>query len=96
MIKNKKSKIPNFKSYEEEAKFWDTHDFTEFADELEDVDLVVQLNQPKETTLILRLQKKLKDRLVMVAKAKGVRVSALARMWITEKLNSRNSPRLAA
>jgi hypothetical protein len=25
--------IPAFNSYEEEAAFWDTHDFTEFADQ---------------------------------------------------------------
>lgn len=29
------SRIPDFKSREEEAEFWDTHDVTEFWDELE-------------------------------------------------------------
>ncbi len=27
----KKSRIPAFRSHEEEAKFWDTHDFTDFT-----------------------------------------------------------------
>ncbi|HEY7348021.1 MAG TPA: CopG family antitoxin [Ktedonobacterales bacterium] len=31
------SRIPHFASREEEAAFWDTHDITEFEDELEPV-----------------------------------------------------------
>lgn len=38
----KKSKIPKFKTYEEEAKFWDTHSVTDFEDETEDVDIVFE------------------------------------------------------
>jgi hypothetical protein len=30
-----KSRIPTFSTIEEEAEFWDTHDITEFEDELE-------------------------------------------------------------
>jgi hypothetical protein len=33
------SKIPEFASKEEEAEFWDAHDFTEFADETEPVEI---------------------------------------------------------
>ena len=32
-----KSRIPEFVSREEEAEFWDTHDFTDYLDELEPV-----------------------------------------------------------
>lgn len=35
------SRIPDFKSREEEAEFWDTHDFMDFWDELEPVKLEV-------------------------------------------------------
>jgi hypothetical protein len=35
----KKSRIPEFKSYAEEAEFWDTHDFTEFENETHPVDV---------------------------------------------------------
>ncbi len=31
------SRIPTFSTIEEEAAFWDTHSFEEFADELEEV-----------------------------------------------------------
>jgi hypothetical protein len=32
-----KSPIPDFKSIEEEAGFWDTHDFTDYLDEFKPV-----------------------------------------------------------
>ncbi len=33
----KPSRIPEFQSLEEEAEFWDTHDFTDYLDELRPV-----------------------------------------------------------
>lgn len=80
------SKIPEFTSLEEEAKFWDTHSVTNFEDELEDVDIVVELAKPREETLVLRVQKSTKDALEHVAKKMGITISTLARMWLTEKL----------
>lgn len=89
----KKSKFPDFNkmSYEEEANWWDTHDITEFEDETEDVEIVFELHKPRDETLVLRLQKQIKDRLENVARSKGLNVSSLARMWLMEKLQaSRN------
>lgn len=88
MRSKRKSKIPEFKSYEEEAHFWDTHSFTDFEDELEDVSIVFDLQKPKEETLVLRIQKKIKYSLENIAKSKGISISSLARMWIMEKLHS--------
>lgn len=86
MKKKKISKIPNFKSYEEEANFWDTHSFVDFEDETEDVDIVVELEKPRSETLVVRLQKTLKDKMEKIAVKKGINVSALARIWFSEKL----------
>ena len=33
----KKSRIPEFKTIEEEAEFWDTHDTTDYEDEFKPV-----------------------------------------------------------
>lgn len=87
-MKKKESRIPKFKTIEEEAKFWDTHSLADYWDEFEDVDIVFDLHKPKEETLTLRLQKKLKDKLTRIAKNNGVNVSTLARMWLMEKLRS--------
>ena len=86
MTKKKVSRIPIFKSIPEEAEFWDTHDFTEFVDELTAVKMKVTLGQLKEETLTVRLQTNLKERLASIASGMGVNTSTLARMWIVEKM----------
>lgn len=92
-MKKKKSRLPDFNkmTYEEEANWWDTHDLGDYWDELEDVDIVFELHKPKDETIIVRLQKKFKDKLAKVAKAQGLNMSALARMWLMEKLQSSHS-----
>lgn len=36
-----RSRIPDCRSLEEEAEFWDTHDLTEFEDEFEPVEFAI-------------------------------------------------------
>lgn len=87
-MRKKKSRIPDFKTYEEEAHFWDTHDITDFEDETEDVDIVFELDKPRDETLVLRLQKNIKEKLEHIARSHGLNVSTLARMWLMEKLQT--------
>ena len=87
----KARKIPKFKTIEEEAEFWDTHSLADYWDEFKDVDLVIDLQKPKEETLVLRLQKNIKEKLELAAKSKGISISSLARMWLMEKLQSSHS-----
>lgn len=87
-MRKKKSRIPDFKTYEEEAHFWDTHDITDFEDETEDVEIVFELDKPRSEMLVLRLQKNIKDKLERIARSHGLNVSTLARMWLMEKLQT--------
>ncbi|MSP12019.1 MAG: hypothetical protein EXR62_03570 [Chloroflexi bacterium] len=50
------SRIPTFKTIEEEAEFWDTHSITDFLDELEEVTDVefVKIRSTKRGTTALR------------------------------------------
>jgi predicted HicB family RNase H-like nuclease len=84
----KKSKIPTFKSIAEEAAFWDTHSLADHWDEFEPIDVVVELSKPKEETLVLRVNKDVKKQLEQKAKDKGVTISTLARILLTEKLRT--------
>ena len=86
-MRKKKSKIPVFKTYEEEAHFWDTHSITDFEDETEDVEIIFDLKEPKKETIAVRLQKDRKDQLIKLAHQKGLNPSTLARVWIIEKLS---------
>lgn len=88
MKKRKIAKIPNFKSYKEEAEFWDTHSFADYWDKWKDIDIVFDLDKPRDETLVVRLQKDLKDKLEKIARNRGLNLSTLARMWLIEKLHS--------
>ena len=87
-MKKKKFKFPDFNkmSYKEEANWWDTHDWGEFWDDLEDVNMVVELDKPRDETVVLRIQKDVKDRIEKLARNRGLNLSTLARMWLMEKL----------
>ena len=76
-MKKKKFKFPDFNkmSYEEEANWLDTHDWGEFWDELEDVDIVVELDKPRDETIVLRVQKQVKDNLDKFARSLGLNLS---------------------
>lgn len=88
MKRKKIDKIPHFKSYQEEAAFWDTHSFADYWDEWRDIDIVFELDKPRDETLVLRLQKKVKEQLERIARSKGLNISTLARMWLMEKLHA--------
>lgn len=92
-MKKRKSRLPDFNkmTYEEEADWWDTHDLGDYWDEMKDVDIIFELHKPKDETIIVRLQKGLKDKLEKIAKSKGLNMSSLARMWLMEKLQSSHS-----
>ena len=82
----RKSKIPKFKDLKEEAKFWDTHDITDYLGEMKTVDIEFLPRQKKEETITIRLEPKVKDKLEKLSVGYGVNLSTLARMWIIEKL----------
>jgi len=83
-----KSKIPVFKNYQDEAKFWDTHNITDFLDELKPVKVVFKLKSPKEDSVVIRLQKPLKRRLEEVAANQGLSMSTMIRMWMIDRLRT--------
>ena len=83
------SRIPHFATVEEAAEFWDTHDSTEFEDELEDVTdvrFVVTRTQRKKG-ITIRLAEDQLDLLRREAAAKGIGPSTWARMLILEHLH---------
>jgi hypothetical protein len=84
-----KSPIPDFKSIEEEAAFWDTHDFTDYLDEFKPVNVRVS-EQFREKSLSHGITVRLDDptlrQLRERAHERGIGPSTLARMWIIDKL----------
>ena len=81
-----KSRIPTFKTVEEEAAFWDTHDLTEFEDDLEVVTDVTFVKAKPKRALTVRLDEETMNALTKEAHEKGIGPSTLARMVILEHL----------
>ena len=76
--------IPEFKSREEEAEFWDTHDFTDNWDQWKLVKVSFKL-EPWESisvSLDAHNMKLLRAR----AKQEGMAVESLVQVWILERL----------
>ncbi|MBA2278213.1 MAG: hypothetical protein H0W06_10670 [Chloroflexia bacterium] len=77
-------RIPSFANIEEEAAFWDTHDFTDFMEESTPVE--VTIGQELAERLTVRLEQADRAALARRARAMGVGPSTLARMWVKERL----------
>jgi len=82
----KTSKLPQTDSIEELAKFWDTHDLTDFEGELEEVTEPVFTSDDS-----IRLNLKPRDAKVVrqLAESKGVSQAELVREWVLQKLANR-------
>jgi glutathione S-transferase len=79
-----KSRIPHFRSREEEAEWWDSHDITEYLDELKPAKARFARNLSQGITI--RFDPETLARLRDQAKKKGIGPTTLARMWILEHL----------
>ena len=82
-----KENIPEFKTIKEEALFWDTHDITDFLDELEPVKAVYTLGEKKEV-MAIRVAPSLKKQIDDIARGYDISSSSLIRMWIVDRLRT--------
>jgi predicted DNA binding CopG/RHH family protein len=76
-------KIPQTDSIDELARFWDTHDLTDFQDELEEVTEPVF---ERTTTLSVHLESEEAEAVKRIAKARGIGSEQLLREWILDKV----------
>lgn len=78
-------KIPRFKTDEEMAAFWDTHDFIDYIADTKPVDDVMFVS-PKKGTVSIRLEEDRINELKRLAHKVGLGYTSLIRSWIIEKL----------
>jgi len=87
-IKPKRKKVlPDMTGWSEEqiAEFWETHDSTEYVDQMEDVGIELKIAQDYRV-ISLRLEAQDIERTKRLARKKGLPYTVLLRMWIKEKL----------
>jgi predicted DNA binding CopG/RHH family protein len=86
----KKSKLPQTDSIQELAEFWDTHDLTDFEDELEEVAEPIFV---RGTAIKVPLESGEVEAVEQMAQVKGVSREELIRAWVLQKLTRRNKSR---
>ena len=77
--------LPLTDSIQELAQFWDTHDVTEFEDEMEEV------TQPvfeRRSVIALDLDSTEAEAVKKLAESEGVADAELIRGWVREKIGS--------
>jgi len=79
-------KLPQIDSIEILAKFWDSHDVTDFENELEEVtDPVFE----RKTVVKVPLDEKQAQTAQLLAAAKGITLPTLIQQWISERVQNR-------
>ena len=90
-VQSKTRAIPDFKSYEEEAAWWDTHDPLDYQDVSKPI-IVVHPTAPKKTKtgiLAIRLEDDMLTLIARDAQTKGMSAATLGRMIIYEYYQDR-------
>jgi len=79
--------IPKFANEEEERKFWEQNDSSDYLD-WNNAQLVVMPNlKPTTKTISLRLPQHLLDSIKAAANARDVPYQSLIKVWLKEKLH---------
>ena len=78
--------IPAFASHEEEAQYWETHDFSEGWETAHPT--TIQRERVFTRSITIRFDEPTLARLRQTAKDRGVGPTTLVRMWIKERLDS--------
>lgn len=82
----KLKQIPHFNTEDEERKFWDTHDSTEYVDWSKAQKVVFPNLKPSTESISLRLPQSLLARIKSLANAKDVPYQSLMKTFLAEKV----------
>jgi len=80
--------IPKFTNEDEERKFWEQHDSSEYIDWSKTQSVVMPNLKPTTKTISLRLPQHLLDSIKAAANARDVPYQSLIKVWLQEKLHN--------
>jgi predicted DNA binding CopG/RHH family protein len=76
-------KIPDFKSLEEAAEYWDSHSFADHIEDTEPVEIEVSLTRRR---IMLEIDSDILEKLKKIANKKKKGYDKLINSWIREKI----------
>ena len=85
MKKNKKT-LPEFRTEEEERKFLETHDFTDYLESFQPVNLDLSELRPSTKSVTIRLPESLLSALKKLAHEKDIPYQSLMKIFLAERV----------
>jgi antitoxin component of RelBE/YafQ-DinJ toxin-antitoxin module len=79
----RKSSISKARNYEEIAEFWDTHDLTDYWDQLEPVEFEVDI---QSEVIYYAIDRELSAKIQYIAKKHGISADTLINLWLQDEL----------
>jgi predicted DNA binding CopG/RHH family protein len=86
-MKKRLKPIPKFASEDEERRFWEQHDSSEYLDWSQAQQVVMPKLKPTTKTISLRLPQHLLDSIKAAANSRDVPYQSLIKVWLQEKLH---------
>ena len=86
-MKKRLKAIPKFATEEEERKFWEQKDSSDYLDWNKAQPVVMPNLKPTTKTISLRLPQHLLDSIKAAANARDVPYQSLIKVWLQEKLH---------
>jgi predicted DNA binding CopG/RHH family protein len=87
-MKKQLKSIPKFANQDEERRFWEQHDSSEYLDWSQARQVVMPNLKPTTRTISLRLPQHLLDSIKAAANARDVPYQSLIKVWLQEKLHN--------
>jgi predicted DNA binding CopG/RHH family protein len=87
-MKKQLKSIPKFANEDEERRFWEQHDSSEYLDWSQARQVVMPNLKPTTRTISLRLPQHLLDSIKAAANARDVPYQSLIKVWLQEKLHN--------
>ena len=86
-MKKQLKTLPEFTTEEEERRFWETHDSSDYLDWNQAHPVVMPNLKPTTKTISIRLPAHLLDSIKVAANARDVPYQSLIKVWLQEKLH---------
>ena len=88
-MKKQHKRVPEFDNEEEERRFWEQNDSSDYLDWSRAQSVVMPNLKPTTKTISLRLPQHLLDSIKAAANARDVPYQSLIKVWLQEKLHDR-------
>ena len=89
---SKVKKMPRFKTEQEERKFWETHDSSDYVDWTKAKSVSLSNLKPSTKTISLRLPEGLLDNIKIEANKRDMPYQSLIKVWLAEDVKETRQP----